>query len=271
MPVKSGGLKWRNSKAKAQIKEEIIKGTIDDATDLKTLHNMFYSEWPWERFNPNVKNLLKAFKEGKFVAKKQKWSKSKEKDLLRQWIIDKTVTDDTDPAVVYKMDTGFEQYKYRDFKSNLERLKESVYKAFERMEADCIAYGHDLALLKELRAHEAPGFRKTPWHSSDAKPLLEKAIKAGENLKKKPSELYKDELAYREYTLKEFRKHIYQAVKKTERKEIRFVKKKKRMKAPATTVFSAPARSERPDNGAEQQYERCATVSWEDVVRCASV
>jgi hypothetical protein len=47
------------------------------------------------------------------------------------------------------------------------------------MHSDCIAYGHDLAHVKALRANDPP--TNPPWHKSDAMWLLKQDINNGKH------------------------------------------------------------------------------------------
>ena len=97
------------------------------------------------------------------------------------------------------------------------------------MRIDCEAYGHDVALLAQLREGLD---MTTPWHKSDAKPLLEKDMDDAKHLEMKPKALYQTRIQYREFSLEEFRKRINQEKDKRISKERRMQKKKKRTAPP---------------------------------------
>ena len=247
------GEKWRTSLAKALLRAEIEAGTVDENSDPKLVHesNPEYEKWEFKRFKPNLKNLIKAVRSGR--AKPEKWAKSKAKQLLRQDIIDGKVTDDMNPEDVYNSRDEYKRFELQNFKTNFKNLKESVYTAYEAMGEDCEIYGHDIALLKIIRANDPP--RKVPWHKSEAKLLLEKDIDDGKHVaimdngkKITPKELYQTRLQYREFSLAVFRDHIYQEVDRRAKKDVRFKKKKRRMKPPADIPFtSAPHRNQVDD------------------------
>ena len=93
------------------------------------------------------------------------------------------------------------------------------------MQSDCVAYGHDMALLMELRAGEPP---IRTWHHSDAKYMLQQDINNGKHQEMKPELLYHTRKEYQDFDLKVFRDHIYQEVSRREKRAHRFAKKKKR-------------------------------------------
>jgi hypothetical protein len=241
--------KWRSSKAKELLRQEIVAGNIDENSDPRTIHDSCdeFRKWPFNRFKPNLKNLIKSVREGN--TKPPKWGKSQAKKLLREDIISGAVQDAMEAIHVYNSRDEYKKYDFANFKTNLANLKEAIYAAYERMGTDCEAYGHDVDLLKLIRFHDPP--LPILWHKSEAKPLLEKDIDDKKHLeldedtgkKVTPKHLYQSRPAYREYSLKVFRKHIYQEVDKRAKKDIRYKKKKKRMRAPATTVFDAPRRA----------------------------
>ncbi|CAB9531365.1 hypothetical protein SEMRO_3464_G348310.1 [Seminavis robusta] len=131
-------------------------------------------------------------------------------------------------------------------------LIKSVLRDYDRLLVDCEAYGHDMAIILQMRKDNPPV--QVPWHRSEAKPLLEKDIDEKKHLeidpetgeKIKPRQLYQSRVEYREYKLKVFRDHLYQEVKKRERKQFRFEKKnsrtktKQKLRAPATVVEGGP-------------------------------
>jgi hypothetical protein len=229
---------WRTSQAKVLLWREIEDGIVDENSDLRAVHegNPLYKQYPFARFKTNMKNLIKAVKNGK-KPQVEKWGKSEAKKLLKQDIIDGTVKDQDDPRDVYYTRPEFQKYEFDNFKTNLKNLKEAIYGNYERMASDCEYYGHDLALLKEIRKDDPP--LQTPWHKSEAKALLEQDIEDGKHLalhengkKVTPKDLYMTRAAYREFSLRVFRDHIYQTAIRKQKQEMRFARKKRRMKAP---------------------------------------
>ena len=136
------------------LKQAIANGTITDDTDKDALFNSHreYKKWDKAQFKRNLKALIKASKNPK--KNKKKWFKSKAKNLLRKDIIEKKVTDASDPAVVYQMRPEYSDFEFARFKVNLANLIEVVYRDYERMRNDCEFYGHDLGVLTEIQGNE---------------------------------------------------------------------------------------------------------------------
>lgn len=192
-----------------------------------------------------MKNLIKSVRNGNATV--PKWKTSAAKKILKDDIISGNVTDDMNPKDVWESNDEYKKYEFSNFKSNLENLKMTIYTQMEQMEADCLHYGHDLALLELIR--EFDPVDPVPWHKSEAKPLLEQAIDEGKHLAMKPRELYEERVEYRAFSLDVFRDHIYQEVKKRENKAAgkKFAKKKTRMRAPRlgdSAVVGAPCRNQ---------------------------
>jgi hypothetical protein len=138
------------------------------------------------------------------------------------------------------MHPEYSEFEFANFKTNMENLVEKILCEFERMRSDCEYYGHDVALLADYRVHHP--LPKTPWHKPEAKPLLEKDMNDGKHETMKPKELYKTRIQYREFSLKEFRKRVYQEKTKKEKEDRRIQKKKRRGACPPPdyAVSSAP-------------------------------
>lgn len=234
MPSNPPKLKWRTSAAKRLLKDLILDGTVSEETDPILLKESYNEFKPWDegRFKTNLKNLIKSVRDGKTKKKPPKWGKSKAKLTLKDDIVSGNVTDDMDPRDVYNTCEEYQIYAFDRFKSNFETLKNAIKRDFERMEMDCIDYGHDFALLKELRKNNP--IERIPWHKSNAAPLLTKDIKEGKHKVPmfKPKDLYESRPDYREFTLKEFRDHLYQERDKQDKLARRFARKSTRMQHP---------------------------------------
>lgn len=158
--------------------------------------------------------------------KRNKWRYSEAKRLLRDGIISGEITADMDAKDVYEMNDEYKKWPYKNFPANLSSLRTTVTCLYERMQSDCLAYGHDLALLKKLRANDPPP--ATPWHRSEAKYVLTQDVNHGKHKVMKPAELYQTRTEYQEFDLKTFRNHIYQEVDSRAKRTNRFIKKKRR-------------------------------------------
>ena len=163
--------------------------------------------------------------------KKETWFKSEGKLLLRNSIIAGTVTRASNPSTVHKSNPEWEKWPFENFKTNLKNLIDAVALDYARMSKDCEAYGHDLALLKEVRQND-PNPPPTPWHMSAAKPLLIIDIDAKKHEKMTPMALWMTKIEYMEFPLGVFRDHIYQELNARDKKDSRYLKKKKRLPPP---------------------------------------
>lgn len=233
---------WRNSKAKAMLKKMIEDEIITEETNTEDLFNseIEFMMWDKAQFKRNLKALLKGAKNPK---KKPNWAESEAKKILKQDIITLEVTDQSDPAEVYKMHPEYSEFEYQNFRTNMSNLIEKILSEFERMRTDCEYFGHDLALLAVYR--EDNPLPRTPWHKSEAKPLLDKDMEEGKHLTMKPKELFQTRIQYREFSLEEFRKRIHQEKLSKEKEERRTLKKHRRIaKPPEDYAFSsAPQRT----------------------------
>ena len=136
-----------------------------------------------------------------------------------------------DAADVYKMRPEYKKFPFEWFKPNLKNLRKKIESERTRAETDAAAYRHDRQLLLTLRANCPPVIE---WHKSQAKYLLRQDIEDGKNKVMAPSELYSTRAEYQEFTLKVFRNHIYQEIKRIEKRKdgSRFTKRKYRASAP---------------------------------------
>jgi hypothetical protein len=164
--------------------------------------------------------------------KGEEWINSRAKELLRTDIIAGNVTSKSDPVIVHQSNEEYMKWPLKNFKTNLKNLLEAVALDYQRMAEDCEAYGHDVALLQELRLDDPPD-EPTPWHKSEAQTFLSKDIDAGKH--SIPAALWESRIAYMEFPLKTFRDHIYQELKRREgvKTKARFKKKKNRLAPPA--------------------------------------
>ena len=238
---------WRKSPAKKLLRELILDNTVSEETDARLLHESYdeFRVWPFINFQRNLKSLIQSVRDGKTEKKPSKWRKSKARQMLKEDIVSGNVTDDMEPRVVYIISVEYQMYAFDRFKSYLDNLKEAIYRDFERMERDCIDYGHDLQAVMEIRKDDPPSCR--PWNLSECKKFLEEDVKDGKHTALAPKVLYESRPEYRAYTLKEFRDHIYQERDRQAKREQRFAKKRTRLQHPSRVdrvVDDAPRRRE---------------------------
>ena len=166
------------------------------------------------------------------MVKSNKWLNSDAKFFLREDIITGAVPESMEPKNVYQMRPEYGEFKYENFRANLIHLREAVAASRVRMQADCEAYGHDRSLLSALRNLEDGDQRCIQWVESEAKTLLKRDIDDNKHLLLKPCDLYATREEYQAFTLKVFRKHIYQELDTRSKRAARFAKKKHRGRAP---------------------------------------
>ena len=93
------------------------------------------------------------------------------------------------------------------------------------MAEDVASFGHDIAKVLVMRPPDA----KTPYHRSAARPLLEKDVAEGKHKQMKPKELYQTRPEYQmDFTLEEFRKHVYQEADAIPKRKARWEANKKK-------------------------------------------
>ncbi len=237
---------WRSSKAKQLLREDILAKAVTEDMDAQSVFDMRpeYKLYKFNNFKTNLKNLLENCKNPKKA--KLKWSTSVARHLLKEDIINGRIKDGMDATEVYNRRPEFQLFPLNNFKTNFVNLTQSILLQFDRLQSDCDAFGHDLAILEEIR-RDAPV--ATPWHKSEARELLKRDIGCGKHHQLWPIELYQSEAAYREFSLEVFRNHIYQERDRLEKKEHRFNKKKERSRHPAGIMSQAPIRSEKEKRG----------------------
>ena len=159
------------------------------------------------------------------------WATSTAKKLLKEDILSGRVTYSMKASVVKPMRPEYAKWIMKNFRTNLNTLRDGIARDQRRMLVDCEAYGHDLAIVKEKRQTEI----KTPFYRTPAKPLLKQDVYNGAHLalvqgkKITPKQLYKSRPEYQAAaTMEEFRGYLYQEIKKKSKIEtkVRIGKKK---------------------------------------------
>jgi hypothetical protein len=167
----------------------------------------------------------------------EKWIHSAAKKSLRTDIILGTVTATMDAEEVYKMRQGYKAFPFSNFKTNLASLIRAVGKDIARMQHDCEDYGHDLSVVKALRAGSTPVLS---WHLSDARKFLKSDMEAGKHNQFLPKELWLSREEYQAFPLEVFRKAIHSAKDKKAKLVFRMEKKQFRTPPPATPAGPLP-------------------------------
>ena len=168
-------------------------------------------------------------------AEKVQWAVSKSKAALRQGLLSGEIKPKMKPKQIWLMHPAHKEWSdqdpergYSNWASNLATLRESYAKDKDRMAQDVTSYAHDLGVVNNLRGPNS----KTPWHKSEAFKQLKVDVRAGKHKELKPAELHQTHDSYKEFTLEEFRKHIYQIADAEPKQQKRFERKKKAAECP---------------------------------------
>ena len=171
---------------------------------------------------------------------KEAWTLSKSKVILRQGSLNGTITEHMKPKEVLLMNPDEHgKWKCSNWSNNLRNLRKSIHRDRGRMESDVMSCGHDLAIVKALRAAN-PNPLKPKWRGSNAERLLKKDIDDDKHNqidpstgnKILPSKLRMSRPECQAFDLTVFRKHIHQEVDSRPKGDIRFECKKKAWKCP---------------------------------------
>ena len=158
-------------------------------------------------------------------AKKEKWKDSRAKELLRIDIVEKRVTSDMKPKVVYAMRPEYQAFKKKNFSKNYRTLQKGIAKDQQRADVDHAAVARDLQLHPPA-THHSRGYPR--WAGSEAERLLQIDVENGIHTTLKPRELRATQEEYRAYPLDVFRMHIHQETRR--RKERSYWLSRKRKK-----------------------------------------
>jgi hypothetical protein len=171
------------------------------------------------------------------IAADEKWIHSAAKKALRTDIILGKVNANSNPKDVYEMRQSYKGFPFGNFKTNLQSLLQAIAKDIARMQHDCEAYGHDLAVVRDIRSEEEPGSRPLSWHLSEARVFLKEDMAAGKHKHLKPKDLWLSRPEYQVFDLEPFRKAIHAAEDKKAKLLFRMEKKKFRAPPPATPAI----------------------------------
>lgn len=130
--------------------------------------------------------------------------------MLKDGIISELYPSTMADEVVYGSSLEFRQYKWANFKTNINNLRDAIDREFARAVTDATK----LAADKQHRTPVATTLNGYPiWAGSVAEKLLKEDVDAGNHLRMFPKELRESKEAYKEWPLEVFRDHIQQEVK----------------------------------------------------------
>ena len=138
------------------------------------------------------------------------WSSSKEKskayDLLYK-IRFFPSTSMLSTEEIYERHEVFREHAYEDFKEYDKRMIELAQKHSKKVEEEVREWElQRAATVKRMRTNRGKLF----WSAHAAKQQLIEDTKSGKTVEMKPAELYKSQSCYQEFSLTDFRKHVYQ-------------------------------------------------------------
>jgi hypothetical protein len=154
--------------------------------------------------------------------KKQPWADGQSKALLRSGILSGEITPQMKPQEIWNLHPEVHgAWGYANWSNNLRTLRSAIERDRSRMQQDALAYGQTIAIVSAL-----PRSNEPVWSLSAAPALLKKDVDDNKHKELKPKELWQSRQEYQEFSLEEFRPHIYQEVDCRPKREIRFQRKK---------------------------------------------
>jgi hypothetical protein len=221
---------WRNSTAKAHLRQLLESGTIDDNMPPREVVKMSDLFEPYKanfaKYLRSLKNTLAKEKEKQTLtsnnnnrtghnqpsaqpsARPPPWKNSEAKAHLRTLLLEGGPIKTMNPADAFKLSELFKPYKAR-FADNFKRLRRTVQEDKEAALFDETALKNDQALY--------PTNPLTPWgyprwQGSGAEELMKNDVKNGQHMKVKPRKLQsmEEREPYRIFPLAVIRGHIYQ-------------------------------------------------------------
>ena len=114
---------------------------------------------------------------------------------------------------VYAQRPEFADFPYAPFGRRLQAMRKQCGNKHSRSEADAVAMASDRQFVAQLRAGGGGALRPS-WDGSEAERLLRMDIDDGLNLNLTPKVFHQSRVEYQVYSLKVFRGHIHQEVKR---------------------------------------------------------
>jgi hypothetical protein len=206
MAVAASPPDWRKSEAKVHLRKLIVAGTTDNlsAKEVYDLCPELFHQYEYKRFQTNLRNLRKSHEEKSIDESGKKppsWQKSKAKDYLLEILLQGGDIERMSEEEIYNLSPLFKEYKFLRFKTNLKNLRDTISKDRELVAFDEKAIANDNNLYP-------PAIGR--WDGSLAQRLLKQSVKDKEHQGYKPKALHQTDVAYQQFPLDVFRKHIYQ-------------------------------------------------------------
>jgi len=132
------------------------------------------------------------------------WRNSPAKKQLRAGILSGRYTDAMSEEFIYGSDVIFRQYKWANFKTNLNNLRASLGLNLARAIVDAVD------VTADQNRHAAQVAHLQIWAGSEAERCLKDDIDNHRHVGMTPSDLRATRLEYQEWSLKVFRDHVEQ-------------------------------------------------------------
>jgi hypothetical protein len=140
-----------------------------------------------------------------------KWGdKCPAKIALCKGILDQTYPPTKTNEEIYGSNLIFRQYKWENFKTNIDNLRAALARDIGRADEDAAALAADVQLFPPV-ANAAQGY--PIWAGSEAERRLKQDVDIGRHLYMTPKELRESRLLYKPWPLKVFSDHIQQEIR----------------------------------------------------------
>jgi hypothetical protein len=158
------------------------------------------------------------------------WRDSQAKCLLVEGLTAGTIpltSHDMPPKEVYNLHDEFKQFKYANFRTNLNNLRKDFIDRRKRSAFDEAALKNDRQLVQRgTQTHRGYPF----WPETEASKLLEIDLKEGKHRQMKPAALYTTRPEYQVFPLDVFRDHVHQELRSQRERPYWLHKKEQRKK-----------------------------------------
>ena len=141
----------------------------------------------------------------------EKWQTCTAKRLLTEDILTGLIPGNMPAKEVYELRPEYKATEWRLFSSRLRSLRKQIETSKQQSNNDAAALLHDCQLYPK-KTHNELGLPN--WDGSAAQTLLKTDIDNNRHTELKPKELYATRAEYQIFTLKVFRGHIHQEVKR---------------------------------------------------------
>lgn len=158
------------------------------------------------------------------------WRDSRARELLFEGLAAGTIpltSHEMLPRDVYSLHEEFKNFKYANFRTNLNNLRKNLLERKQTSKFDEKALQHDRQIVNRGSQNQ----RGYPfWPKSDASKLLESDLKGGQHLQSKPEILYMTRPEYQMFPISVFRDHVHQELRQQRERPYWLHKKQQKQK-----------------------------------------